>query len=257
MIVDKTLREVLRADDRPLLGMWLCAGSAVVAEICAGSGAGWLLIDGEHSPNSPASIQLQLQVLRGLPPLVMVRPPALDVVAIKQYLDVGVQNLLIPMVNNADEARQAVAATRYPPDGVRGVGAALSRVSQWSRIPDYLARAHESISLVVQIESDDAVRNVEAILAVDGIDGIFVGPSDLAASLGVLGRQADPGVVAAVERCIDSAKAAGKPCGVNAFAPELARRYVARGARFVLVGADVTVLASGSTALLDGPITSW
>jgi 4-hydroxy-2-oxoheptanedioate aldolase len=257
MIIDTTLREILRADDRPLLGLWLCAGSAVVAEICAGSGADWLLIDSEHSPNSLASIQLQLQVLRGLPPLVMVRAPSLDPVTVKQYLDVGVQNLLIPMVNNADAARQAVAATQYPPGGVRGVGAALSRVSQWGRIPDYLARARESISLVVQIESGEAVRNVEAILAVDGIDGIFVGPSDLAASLGALGQQADTGVVAAVDRCIDAAKAAGKPCGVNAFAPALARRYLARGARFVLVGADVTVLASGSTALLEGTAASW
>jgi 4-hydroxy-2-oxoheptanedioate aldolase len=249
MIVDRTLQDAVKSEARPLIGMWLCSGSPIVTEICAGAGLDWLLIDAEHSANSLAAIQLQLQVLRGLPPVVMVRAPSLDPVLIKQYLDVGVQNLLIPMVNDAEQAGRAVAATRYPPAGVRGVGATLSRVSQWSRIPDYLHVADASITLIVQIETAGAVEEVESILAVDGIDGIFVGPADLAACLGVIGEQANEQVVEAVERCIEAAGAAGKPCGVNAFDRRLAQRYLEHGAGFVLVGADVTVLARGSESL--------
>lgn len=248
MIVETTLRERVR-DGEPLVGMWLCSGSLLVTEICAGAGFDWLLIDAEHSPTSLASIQMHLQVLRGLNPLVMVRAPELDETVIKQYLDLGVQNLLIPMVDDAEQAARAVRAVRYPPVGVRGVGAALARASQWSRVPDYLGRAAESISLVVQIESAHAVANVERILAVDGVDGVFIGPSDLAASLGLLGQQAHPQVVASVEHCLAAANAAGKPCGVNAFDLTLAQRYLDAGARFILIGADVTLMAQNSASL--------
>ena len=168
---------------------------------------------------------------------------------IKQYLDLGVQNLLIPMVNSAADAEAAVAATRYPPQGVRGVGSALARAARWNRIPDYLARASETVSVTVQIESAAAVDAVAEILAVDGVDAIFLGPSDLAASMGVLGQQEHPDVRAAVEHCLAAAKAAGKPAGVNAFNPATARSYLASGASFVLVGADVAILARGSEAL--------
>lgn len=256
MIVDRTLADAARPGAPPLIGMWLCTGSPIVAEICAGSGIDWLLIDAEHSANNVASIQLQLQVLRGTAPLVVVRVPSLDTVLIKQYLDVGVQNLLVPMVSSAEQARLAAASLRYPPTGIRGVGAAFSRASQWSRIPEYLGRAERSLNLVVQIETREAVEDVERILDVEGVDAVFVGPSDLAASLGALGDQADERVIAAVERCIDAASQAGKPCGVNAFAPDLARRYASRGARFVTVGADVTLLARGSEALASGPLRS-
>ena len=158
----------------------------------------------------------------------MVRPPVNDTVLIKQYLDLGVQNLLIPMVNSAAEAEAAVAATRYPPHGVRGVGSALARAARWNRIPDYLARASDTVSVTVQIESEAAVAAVEEILAVDGVDAIFLGPSDLAASMGLLGQQEHPRVRAAVEHCLAAATAAGKPAGVNAFNPATARALPGR-----------------------------
>jgi 4-hydroxy-2-oxoheptanedioate aldolase len=250
---DTTFRDAMRNQNgkagRPLAGMWVCSGSPLVAEICAGSGLDWLLIDAEHSPNGLESILAQLQAVNGYPVHTVVRPPVNDTVLIKQYLDLGVQNLLVPMVNSAAEAGAAVAATRYPPHGVRGVGSALARASRWNRIPDYLARARETISLTVQIESGAAVDAVEEILTVDGVDAIFLGPSDLAASLGVLGQQEHPEVRAAVEHCLGAAKAAGKPAGVNAFNPPTAHHYMSSGAAFVLVGADVAMLARGSEAL--------
>jgi 4-hydroxy-2-oxoheptanedioate aldolase len=250
---DATFRDALRNQKgkagRPLAGMWVCSGSPLIAELCAGSGLDWLLVDAEHSPNGLESILAQLQAVRGYPVHAVVRPPVNDTVLIKQYLDLGVQNLLIPMVNSAEEASAAVAATRYPPHGVRGVGSALARAARWNRIPDYLARASETISVTVQIETSTAVDAAEEILAVDGVDAIFLGPSDLAASMGVLGQQEHPDVRAAVEHCLKAAAAAGKPGGVNAFNPAVARSYLASGASFILVGADVALLARGSEAL--------
>ncbi|MFC8041015.1 HpcH/HpaI aldolase/citrate lyase family protein [Paenarthrobacter sp. NPDC057355] len=259
--LEPTFYTALREGNRPLAGMWVCSGSPLVAEICAGSGLDWVLIDAEHSPNGLESILAQLQAMHGYPVQAMVRPPVNDTVVIKQYLDLGVQNLLIPMVNSAGEAAAAVSAVRYPPHGVRGVGSALARASRWNRVPDYLATAGETVSVTVQIESTAAVEAVEEILAVDGVDGIFLGPSDLAASMGLLGQQEHPEVRAAVERCIQAASAAGKPAGVNAFNPGTARAYLDAGASFVLVGADVAVLARASEALasefvrpVDGPV---
>jgi 4-hydroxy-2-oxoheptanedioate aldolase len=250
---DATFRDALRnqtgAAGRPLAGMWVCSGSPLVAELCAGAGLDWLLIDAEHSPNGLESVLAQLQAVRGYPVQVLVRPPVNDTVLIKQYLDLGVQNLLIPMVNSVADAEAAVAATRYPPQGVRGVGSALARASRWNRIPDYLARAGETVSLTVQIESEAAVAAVDKILAVDGVDAIFLGPSDLAASMGLLGQQEHPQVRAAVEQCLAAATTAGKPAGVNAFNKDTARSYLTAGASFVLVGADVAILARGSEAL--------
>ena len=250
---DPTFRHALRnqsdAAGRPLAGMWVCSGSPLVAELCAGAGLDWLLVDAEHSPNGLESVLAQLQAVHGYPVQVLVRPPVNDTVLIKQYLDLGVQNLLIPMVNSAAEAEAAVAATRYPPHGVRGVGSALARAARWNRIPDYLARAAETVSVTVQIESESAVAAVEEILAVDGVDAIFLGPSDLAASMGLLGQQEHPKVRAAVELCLGAATAAGKPAGVNAFNKDTARSYLAAGASFVLVGADVAILARGSESL--------
>ncbi len=246
---EPSFKDALAASGRPLAGMWVCSGSPLVAELCAGAGLDWLLIDAEHSPNGLESVLAQLQAVNGYPVTAVVRPPVNDAVLIKQYLDLGVQTLLIPMVNTADDAAAAVSAAHYPPRGVRGVGSALARSARWNRIPDYLARASETITVMVQIESAEAVENAAAIVAVDGIDAVFIGPSDLAASMGLLGRQDHPDVMAAVEHCILVAKAAGKPVGVNAFAEATARRYLAAGADFILVGADVALLARGSEAL--------
>ncbi len=246
---EPSFKDALAAAGRPLAGMWVCSGSPLMAEICAGAGLDWLLIDAEHSPNGLESVLAQLQAVTGYPVTAVVRPPVNDTVLIKQYLDLGAQSLLIPMVHTADDAAAAVAATRYPPLGVRGVGSALARSARWNRIPDYLARASDTITVIVQIESAQAVENAAEIVAVDGIDAVFIGPSDLAASMGVLGAQEHPDVVAAVEHCITVAKEAGKPVGVNAFAEATARRYLAAGVDFILVGADVALLARGSEAL--------
>ncbi len=244
-----TFADVLEATGRPLTGMWVCSGSPLIAEICAGSGLDWLLVDAEHSPNGLESILAQLQAVHGYPISTLVRPPANETVLIKQYLDLGVQNLLIPMVNTVADAEAAVAATRYPPEGVRGVGSALARAARWNRVPNYLGSAAGTISVTVQIESAAAVETVEDILAVEGVDAIFVGPSDLAASMGVLGQQEHPDVRDAVEHCLLAASRTDKPAGVNAFNPTTARHYLDAGADFILVGADVALLAHGSEAL--------
>lgn len=241
----------LVAASRPLIGMWLSTGSPLVAEIGAGSGLDWVLIDAEHGPNDLRSVLAQLQAVAGYPVTPVVRPPIGDTALLKQYLDIGVQNLLIPMVDSVAQAEQLVRAVRYPPRGVRGVGSSLARASRWNRVDGYLANADATISLIVQIESAAAVEVAEQILGVDGVDGIFLGPADLAASMGHLGEQEHPDVVAAVEHCLGLARAAGKPAGVNAFVPEAAERFIAAGAGFVCVGADVTLLARGSEALAD------
>lgn len=247
-----TLAAALAGAERPLVGMWVCSGSALVAEICAGSGVDWLLIDVEHGPNTLTSTLAQLQAAAAYDVVTVVRVPWNDPVQIKQYLDAGAQNLLVPMVDDAASAAAAVAAVRYPGSevgGVRGVGAALGRSSRWGRIPDYLARASGTVSLTVQIETGTAVANVEEILAVDGVDAIFLGPADLSGSLGVLGQQEHPDVLAAVERCRRAGTEAGKPVGVNAFDPARARAYAQGGMAFVSVGSDVTLLARGSEGL--------
>ncbi|MET0788705.1 MAG: HpcH/HpaI aldolase/citrate lyase family protein [Cellulomonas sp.] len=244
-----TFRDALAGADRPLAGMWVCSGSPLVAEICAGSGLDWLLVDMEHSPNGLESVLAQLQAVAAYPVTPVVRVPTADVVTIKQVLDLGAQNLLVPMVSSADEAAAVVEAVRYPPRGRRGVGSALARSARWNRVDGYLEHADEHVSLVVQIETVEGVAAAGAIAAVDGVDGVFVGPSDLAASMGLLGKQGHPDVVAAVHRAFEAVRAAGTPVGVNAFDPALASAYVGAGAAFVLVGADVTLLARGSEEL--------
>lgn len=244
-----TFRAALAASDRPLAGMWLCTGNPVVAEVAAGSGLDWLLIDMEHSATSIEQVLVQLQVVAAYPITPVVRVPANDVVTIKRVLDVGAQNLIVPMVSSADEAQAAVAATRYPPQGVRGVGSALARSARWNRIDGYLAEAAEHVSLTVQIETTAGVAAAAEIAAVEGVDAVFVGPSDLSASMGLLGQQSHPDVVAAVHAVFAAARDAGTPVGVNAFDPAVAEAYLDAGADFVAVGADVALLARASEAL--------
>lgn len=249
-----TLRDALaaaaqEAELRALTGMWICSGSQLVAEICAGSGLDWVLIDMEHAPNGLGSVQGQLQTVAAYPVTPVVRVPSVDPVVIKQVLDVGAQSILVPMVSSADEARAAVHAATYPPQGRRGVGSALSRSARWNRVGGYLAQAADYVSVLVQIETAAGVDAAAEIAAVDGIDAVFVGPSDLSASMGFLGQQEHPDVVEAVLNTFATVHAAGKPVGVNAFAPARARAYLAAGADFILVGADVALLARGSEHL--------
>jgi 4-hydroxy-2-oxoheptanedioate aldolase len=243
-----TFVERLRGDD-PLVGMWVVSGSAYNAEICAGGGLDWLLLDCEHAPNDITTVLPQLQAVAPYPVDVVVRLPEFDPVLVKQFLDLGAANLMVPMIETPAQARAVVAATRYPPEGVRGVGAAFARASRWNRVAGYLARAHQDMGVLVQVESRAGLDALDDIASVDGVDGVFVGPADLAASLGHLGQPEHPDVVAAVEKAIGTIAARGKAAGVNAFAEPLARRYLALGARFVLVGADVVLLARGSEEL--------
>ncbi|MFB2572511.1 HpcH/HpaI aldolase/citrate lyase family protein [Micrococcus sp. IITD107] len=236
---------------RPVAGMFLSSGDVTAAEICAGAGLDYLLIDGEHAPLSLEGILAQLRVIAGTGTLSLVRVPALDEVIIKQVLDLGAQNVLVPMVHTAQDAEAAVRAMHYPPKGVRGVGSALARSGRWNRTSGYLQDAGEQVTLFVQIESAAGVENAAAIAAVDGVDGIFIGPSDLSATMDLIGQQAHPDVVAAVKKVIAEVKAAGKIVGVNAFVQAHAQEYVEAGADFVNVGADVALLARGSEALAD------
>lgn len=247
--LNPTFRDVLAAASRPLAGIWVCSGSPLVAEICAGSGLDWTLIDMEHSSHSLDSVLAQLQAVAAYPITPVVRVPIGDVVVIKQVLDLGAQNILVPMVSSVTDAERAVSAVRYPPRGIRGVGSALARSARWNRVDGYLDDADRHVSLFVQIETAGGVEAAAEIAAVDGVDGVFVGPSDLAASMGLLGQQTHPEVRAAVLRTFDAVRAAGKPVGVNAFDPDVADGYLAAGASFVLVGADVALLARGSEAL--------
>lgn len=259
-----TFREHLAQATRPLAGMWACSGSALVTEICAGSGLDWLLIDMEHSPNSLDSTLAQLQAVAAYPVTPVVRVPVGDTVTIKQVLDLGAQNLLVPMVSSGAQAAEVVADLRYPPRGRRGVGSALARSARWNRVEGYLQQADEHVSVTVQIETAEAVESAAEIAATDGVDAILVGPSDLAASMGLLGQQSHPRVTAAVLTVFEACRAAGTPVGVNAFDPQVAQSYVDAGADFLLVGADVALVARGSEALAqrwattgDGPTTSY
>lgn len=253
--LDPTFKDLLAQRSRPLVGMWVCSGSPLVAEICAGAGLDWLLIDMEHSPNGLTSVLAQLQAVAAYPSTPVVRVPTNEIVTIKGVLDLGAQNILVPMVSSVDEAQTAVEAVRYPPGGSRGVGSALARSARWNRVDGYLADGDEYVSLFVQIETTAGVEAAADIASVEGIDGIFVGPADLAASMGLLGQQAHPDVVHAVHRTFDAVRGTGKPVGVNAFDPTLAQRYLEAGADFILVGADVTLLARGSEDLRTRFIT--
>lgn len=243
-----TGRVTALGEGQHLAGMWVCSGSPVAAEIAAASGMQWVLIDAEHSPIGLETTTSLLRAMNGYPATPVVRVPVNDQVLIKQYLDLGAQNLLVPMVDSKSDAEAVVRSAHYPPRGVRGVGSALARVSRWNAVENYLGRAEEFISLTVQIESATAVDNAAEIAAVEGIDAVFVGPSDLAASMGLLGQQTHPDVTEAVMATFDAVRAAGKPVGVNAFDPDQARAYLDAGASFVLVGADVGLMMNGARA---------
>ncbi|WP_423140854.1 4-hydroxy-2-oxoheptanedioate aldolase [Parablastomonas sp. CN1-191] len=237
------------AEGRAQIGLWQALASPYCCEICAGAGFDWLLIDGEHAPNDLRSVLAQLQAAAAFPVEPVVRLPVGDAVLVKQYLDLGARTLLVPMIESAAAADAMVRATRYPPDGVRGVGSAIGRASRWNRTSDYLHRAADEICLLVQVESRAALAGIDAIARVAGVDGVFIGPSDLAADLGHLGDPLHPDVQAAVEAGIAAVRAAGKPAGILIADEQAARRYLALGAGFVAVGTDVTLLARGAEAL--------
>jgi len=231
------------------IGLWSGLADAYVTELLAGCGFDWLVLDAEHSPNDVRSVLAQLQAIAPYPVQAVVRPPEGQVALIKQYLDIGAQTLLIPMVESAAQAAQMVAAMRYPPHGVRGVGSALARSSRWNAIGDYLHQANNQMCLLVQVESKQALAQVDAIAAVEGVDGVFFGPADLSASLGFLGQPAAPQVQQAIIEGIAAVRRAGKAAGVLSADQVLARRYLEQGAAFVAVGADATLLANAARQL--------
>ena len=233
---------------QPQIGLWSSLTGTVGAEIGAGAGFDWILLDSEHSPNDIASLLLALQTVAPYPTQAIVRPPIGDAVTIKRLLDIGAQTLLIPMVETVEQAQALVAATRYPPDGVRGVSS-QTRAGRWGRINGYLKQAGEDICLLVQIESIRGLDNAAAIAAVDGVDGVFVGPSDLAAALGHLGETGHADVTAAVERAGREIMAAGKPAGILIPDEKLAHHYLALGFTFVAVGVDTMLLARATSDL--------
>ncbi|HFD2068903.1 4-hydroxy-2-oxoheptanedioate aldolase [Serratia marcescens] len=238
-------------EKRPQIGLWLGLCSSYSAELLAGAGFDWLLIDGEHAPNNVQTVLGQLQAVAPYPSQPVVRPPWNDAVIIKQLLDVGAQTLLIPMIQNAEQARDAVRATRYPPHGVRGVGSALARASRWNRVPDYLQQADEQMCVLVQIETREAVKNLDAILQVEGVDGVFIGPADLSADMGFAGNPQHPEVQRTIDDAIVRIRAAGKAPGILMANKALAQRYLEAGALFVAVGVDTTLLARAAEALAD------
>ena len=231
------------------IGLWLGLADPYAAELCATAGFDWLLIDGEHGPNDLRSMLAALQAVAPYRSQPVVRIPEGNKVLIKQVLEIGATTLLVPMVENAEQARGLVRAMRYPPQGVRGVGSGLARSSRWSGYPDYLKEANQRLCLLVQVETAAALEQIDAIAEVDGVDGVFIGPADLSASMGHLGQPGHPEVRVAIEAALARILAAGKAPGILAVDETLARRYIELGARFVAVGVEATMLAQATRAL--------
>ena len=235
---------------KTLIGCWSSLGSPITTEILGLAGFDWILLDGEHAPNDVSSFIPQLMALKDSASAPVVRPSWNDTVEIKRLLDAGFYNFLIPFVQTGDEARRAVAATRYPPAGVRGVSVA-QRSNHYNTVKDYLKVINDNITLMVQIENRTGVDAIDEICAVDGVDGVFIGPSDLAAAYGHLGNAAHPEVQAAMQIVFAAAKAAGKPVGILAPVEADARRYLEQGATFVAVGSDLGAFRGATQALRD------
>lgn len=234
---------------RPLIGLWQALANPYTAEICAGAGFDWLLFDGEHAPNTLQTLVSQLQAVAPYPVEPIARVPVAEPAIIKQYLDIGFRTLLAPMMESAQMAAATVAATRFPPRGVRGVASATSRASGFGADAAYLAEAHEKVSLIVQIESRAGLDAVDEIAAVEGVDALFIGPADLAASLGHLGAPRHPEVQSAIVEALQRIRAAGKPAGIFALSPEDARARIEQGFAFLSVGTDIGLLGNGARAL--------
>ena len=247
--MELTVNKFKRAlkEGRPQIGIWSSLSSHIVAEVLAHAGFDWVLLDTEHSPNELPMVQAQLHAMVGGTATPVVRPAWNDMVLIKRYLDVGAQSLLLPYVQNEEEAKNAVRYTRYPPQGVRGV-AGSTRSSGYGRIKDYFKRVHDELCLLVQVETRKAIANLDAIAAVEGVDGIFIGPNDLAADLGHLGNWQHPEVWKVMEGAATRIRNAGKAPGILVGEAE-GKRCLDMGFLFVAVGADVGMLARGSDAL--------
>ncbi|MGH6665266.1 MAG: HpcH/HpaI aldolase family protein [Pseudolabrys sp.] len=230
------------------IGLWISLCSTIGAEIISDSGFDWMLLDTEHSPNEIPDLVGQLQAMQGSATTPIIRPAWNDAVLAKRCLDIGAQTLLFPYVQNVEEAKRAVASTRYPPQGIRGVSV-QARASRYGRTPGYLGKANAEICVLVQVETRVALDQLEAIAKVDGVDGVFIGPSDLAASLGHLGNPQHADVQKAMHDAVTRLKALGKPAGILTGNEEEIRRYIEWGYLFVAVGSDVGLLARNADVL--------
>ncbi len=244
-----TFKQALKQGDTAQIGLWLGLANSYTAELLAGAGFDWLLIDAEHAPNDLQTILGQLQAIAPYPSHPIVRPPWPDAVRIKQILDLGAQTILAPMVETGEQAAEVVSATRYPPQGIRGVGSALARASGFNRMPQYLQTANDEICVLIQIETPKGVENLDDILATEGVDGVFIGPSDLSASMGYIGNPGHPEVQKVIEESIAKIVAAGKAPGILIADQALAQRYIELGALFVGVGTDTGLLMKSSNDL--------
>lgn len=230
------------------IGLWCGLPGSYAAEIVAPAGFDWLLFDTEHSPSDVLTVLPQLQAVAPYQVSPIVRPAVNDPVLIKRFLDIGVQTLLIPYVQNAEEAKAAVAATRYPPEGIRGVSA-LTRATRFGRVANYARNAAQELCVLVQVETREAMAHVEAIASVEGVDGVFIGPADLAASFGYPGQPGHPEVVEAIEKMIGQLKRLGVPAGILTPDETFASRCIELGTLFTAVGIDVALLARGAEQL--------
>lgn len=244
-----SLRQRLAAGER-LIGCWCSLGNAITTEVLGVAGFDWVLLDGEHSPNDVISFIPQLMALKDSVSAPVVRPSSNNAVEIKRLLDAGFYNFLVPFVESADDARRAVAATRYPPQGIRGVSVS-QRGNRYGSVPGYFEGVNEQICVVVQIESRAGLAAAAEIAAVEGVDGIFIGPSDLAAGMGHLGNANHADVQAAIAGVFATVRALGKPVGILAGVEADARRYLAMGATFVAVGSDLGLFRAATQALCD------
>jgi 4-hydroxy-2-oxoheptanedioate aldolase len=243
-----TFKQALQ-ENRQQIGLWVSLANPYSTEICAGAGFDWLLLDGEHAPNDLQSLCAQLQVIAAYGSQPVCRVPVGDAVLIKQYLDLGVQTILVPMVDTPQQAALLVQACRYPPQGFRGMAGA--RASRWGRISRYAHEANDQVCLLVQAETRLALTNLDAILAVEGVDGVFIGPADLSASMGHVGNPGHPEVQGAIEDAIRRIRAAGKAPGILTADVTLAQGYLKLGALFVAVGLDTQILVRGTSALVS------
>lgn len=237
------------AGHQPPLGCWVMSASAIVAEAIGHAGFDWGVIDMEHTPLDMMGVMHMLQAVGNTRMLPVVRVPWNDAVMVKRVLDAGATTVLFPMVQDAEEARRAVAATRFPPEGVRGM-AGMSRASRFGTVPNYLQTANQQIGVIVQIETPQAINQIEAIAAVPGIDALFVGPADLAGNLGLPGQPLHASVLALVADAVSRARAAGMPIGTLALTPEAATRYRAMAFDYLAVAADLSLVMQGAAATL-------
>ncbi|MDZ4281958.1 MAG: HpcH/HpaI aldolase/citrate lyase family protein [Hydrogenophaga sp.] len=264
-----TFKQALAAGT-PQIGLWAALASAYSTELLAGIGYDWLLIDGEHAPNDVRNTLAQLQAVASAQHAfgdarshAIVRVPVgtgdVGVSLIKQYLDIGAQTLLVPMIDTAEQAELVVKATRYAPAGIRGMGSALARASRWQAHARYVHEANDQICVLVQAETVEAMKNLDAIAATPGVDGVFIGPADLSASMGHPGNAGHPDVQAVIADGVRRIRAAGKAPGILATSEAGAKQWLAAGALFVAVGADTMLLAAGASQLLaqfKGPVAT-